>query len=263
MIYCMAAANPEVNRKLVSVITPVHPPSAGYIRAAYHSLVSQKLPAGWTWEWIVQEDGRTGALAGLLPEDGRIDAGSGRRGGPGVARNLALARARGSLVKVLDADDLLTEGALSRDIEVLEQRPEVAWTASRALDLLPDGSTRTFDTDPEEGVLTGTEVLDHWLAHDYYPSVVPGTMCIRRSLLVALGGWMALPASEDTGLLIAASVVSDGYFLAETGLYYRKWQGQSTSRQAHTDPEEHAARMRLIEARAYALMETGWRAPLP
>lgn len=246
--------------KLVSVITPVHPPSAEHIQAAYNSLVSQELPAGWTWEWVVQEDGRTGVPAGLLPDDGRISAGSGRRGGPGVARNLALARIRGSLVKTLDADDLLTAGALSRDIEVFEKRPDIAWTASPALDLLPDGTTLGFDGDPEEGVLTGSAVFDHWRAHDYRPPIVPGTLCIRRSLLVALGGWMALPASEDTGLLMAASVVSDGYFLAEPGLYYRKWSEQSTNQEAHSDPEEFAARMRLIEARAHALIETGWRA---
>jgi len=69
---------------------------------------------------------------------------------------------------------------------------------------------------------------------------------------------MALPASEDTGLLIAASVASDGYFTSTPGLLYRKWSGQATSQAAHTDPEERARRMRLVSDRAEALALLGW-----
>jgi hypothetical protein len=64
---------------------------------------------------------------------------------------------------------------------------------------------------------------------------------------------MALPASSDTGLLIAADAVCDGYFIAEAGLFYRRWPGQVTKQAAHNDPAERMARMRIIEARAVAL----------
>ncbi len=40
---------------------------------------------------------------------------------------------------------------------------------------------------------------------------------------------MALPASEDTGLLLALNAVSTGYFIPDAGLLYRKWPGQSTA----------------------------------
>jgi glycosyltransferase involved in cell wall biosynthesis len=244
---------------LVSVITPVHAPSADYLAAAYESLAAQVLPPEWDWEWIVQEDGQSGSIESMLPVDKRIKPGMGRHGGPGVARNLALARAAGSLVKVLDADDMLAPGALSRDITVLASHPRAAWTTSRVLDLLPDGSTVGFDNDPSEGLLSGRQVLDHWRTHNYRAPVHPATLCLRKELCLALGGWMALPASEDTGLLIAASVVSDGYFIGETGLYYRKWPGQSTSQATHTAPEEYAARMSLIDERAESLLASGWR----
>ncbi|QEV39866.1 hypothetical protein CP978_16030 [Streptomyces nodosus] len=49
----------------------------------------------------------------------------------------------------------------------------------------------------------------------------------------ALGGWMALPSSEDTGLLMALNAVSTGWFIEECGLLYRKWPGQSTAQDAH------------------------------
>ena len=61
---------------------------------------------------------------------------------------------------------------------------------------------------------------------------------------------MALPASEDTGLLIAASIVSNGFFSATPGLMYRKWPGQASNQAAHVDPNEREARMNLIDGRA-------------
>jgi glycosyltransferase involved in cell wall biosynthesis len=239
--------------QLVSVITPVHAPSVGYLADAYRSLAEQVMPDGWDWQWLVQEDGQTGLLDGVLPDDARISVGTGRTGGPGVARTLALARATGELVKVLDADDQLLPGTLARDIDALTRHPHVGWTTSRVLDLLPDGSTVGFEHDPPDGPITRGEVLDFWRTHDYRASVHPATLCLRRDLLLALGGWMALPASEDTGLLIAANVVSDGYFTAEAGLLYRKWPGQATNQAAHREPGEYVARMHLIQERAEAL----------
>jgi len=111
-----------------------------------------------------------------------------------------------------------------------------------------------FDGDPEQGRLERGAILRSWRENGYLSSVHPATLCIRRDLLLRLGGWMALPASEDTGLVLAANAVSAGYFLATCGLYYRKWDGQVTSSPEHHDDTERTARMRLIEARAEALL---------
>jgi hypothetical protein len=241
---------------VLSIITPVYGPTIVHLPAAYASLLAQELPDGWAWEWLVQEDGETGDVIAELPMDNRISAGSGRHGGAGTARTLALARSHGSLIKVLDADDQLMPGALARDIDVLSRYPNIGWTTSRVLDLLDDGLTVGFDDDPSPGPLGRDVVLDYWLANDYRAPVHPATLCLRRDLVVALGGWMALPASEDTGLLLAASVISNGYFIPEPGLLYRKWAHQVTSQAAHTHPTERAARMSIIEARALVLRDT-------
>jgi hypothetical protein len=167
---------------------------------------------------------------------------------------MALSRTSGELVKVLDADDQLAPGALWRDIEVLSKKANIDWTTSRVLDLLPDGSTVGFDNDPPEGPISRGEVLNHWLSHEYRAQVHPATLCIRREVLLMLGGWMALPASEDTGLLLSLNAVSTGYFIQEAGLFYRKWAGQSTASPAHTAIVERTARMQVIEARARRLL---------
>ncbi|MEU9554518.1 glycosyltransferase family 2 protein [Streptomyces fumanus] len=251
-----------VSRRVV-VVTAVHAPSARFLPEAYDSLCAQRLPEGWEWRWVIQEDGGTDAVRPYVPDDERVTFRQGRPGGPGVARTIALAHAEGTYVKILDADDLLPPGTLARDLAVLEADPGIGWTTSRALDLLPDGTTAGFPGDPEAGPIERGAVLDHWTANDFRAQVHPATLCVRRGLLLALGGWMALPASEDTGLLLALGAVSRGWFSAEVGLYYRKWEGQATRQPTHVDPAERAARMAVVEARARALAEFGWRYPPP
>ncbi|MER6615162.1 glycosyltransferase family 2 protein [Streptomyces xantholiticus] len=244
----------------ISVITAVHAPAAHYLQDAYKSLCEQQLPSGWDWQWVIQEDGETDTVAPHVPDDRRISFGQGRPGRAGVARTLAMSRATGEYIKVLDADDMLTPGALARDLAALTAGPSLGWATSRVLDLLPDGSTVGFDQDPPEGMIERGAVLAHWKAHAFRAQVHPATLFARRDLVLALGGWMALPASEDTGLLLALDAVSQGWFTAETGLLYRKWPGQVTSDASHTHEGERTARMAVVEARATILAGLdGWR----
>ncbi len=243
----------------IDVITAVHAPSAPYLADAYKSLCAQELPDGWEWRWIIQEDGRGDAVRPHVPDDPRVTFHQGRPGGPGVARTMALAYASGPYVKVLDADDQLTPGALARDLALLEDDPELGWATSRVLDLLPDGSTAGFDGDPDDGPISPGAVVDYWKANGSRAQVHPATLFVRRDLLLALGGWMALPASEDTGLLLALNTVSRGYFTREYGLLYRKWPGQATAQPSHMEEAEREARMAVVAARAEALADTGWR----
>jgi hypothetical protein len=166
---------------------------------------------------------------------------------------MAMARAKGVLVRNLDADDKLLPGALARDITVLSQRPTIGWTTSRLLNWRPDGTmARWRHPNPDQGVLTRGAILESWRSNDCFLPIHPVTMCIRRDLLFALGGWMALPCAEDTGLLIAASVAADGYFIDEPSLLYRNHSQQMTAQVDHADGLD-ADRRHLITARADAL----------
>ncbi|WP_310726795.1 glycosyltransferase [Streptomyces sp. N2A] len=248
-------------RRRIIIVTAVHAPSAPFLPEAYKSLREQELPDGWEWHWVVQEDGRTDEVAPYVPDDARVTFRQGRAGGPGVARTVALAHAEGEYLKVLDADDQLVPGVLARDLAALEGDRGLGWATSRALDLLPDGSTVGFPGDPEAGPIERGAVLDFWKANDFRAQVHPATLFVRRDLLLALGGWMALPASEDTGLLLALNATSRGWFSSEVGLLYRKWPGQATSQPSHTDTAERQARMAIAEARARALAHVNWRYP--
>ncbi|MFI6374047.1 glycosyltransferase family 2 protein [Streptomyces sp. NPDC050546] len=246
-----------MSRRIV-VVTAVHGPSARFLPEAHRSLCEQRLPEGWEWHWVIQEDGAGRDVALYVPEDARVTFRQGRAGGPGVARTIALAHAEGAYVKVLDADDQLPTGALARDLAVLEGDRTLGWATSRVLDLLPDGSTAGFPGDPDQGPIERGAVLEHWKANGFLAQVHPASLCVRRELLLALGGWMALPASEDTGLLLALNAVSRGWFTGEVGLLYRKWEGQVTGQAAHVDRAERDARMAVVEARARALSGLRW-----
>ncbi|MGW2746083.1 glycosyltransferase family 2 protein [Streptomyces sp. NPDC001450] len=245
----------------ITVVTAVHAPSARFLPEAYKSLCEQALPDGWEWDWVIQEDGATDAVRPYVPDDERVGFRQGRPGGPGIARTIALAHADGEYVKVLDADDQLPPGTLARDLAVLEADRTIGWTTSRVLDLLPDGSTAGFPGDPDDGPVERGAVLRFWKENGFRAPVHPATLFVRRDLLTALGGWMALPASEDTGLLLALNAVSRGWFSAEVGLLYRKWEGQATGQASHVDPAEREARMAVAEARARALADFGWTYP--
>lgn len=146
-----AALKGSAEMATISVITPVYQPKSDYLQAAGDSVAAQHLPAGWELEWLVQEDGRTDDARQILESTPWIKHGRNRHSGQAITRNLALARARGGLVRNLDQDDILTSGALIRDIGALEANPDVGWATSRVLDLLPDGSTEGFEHDPPSG----------------------------------------------------------------------------------------------------------------
>lgn len=245
----------------ISVITAVLPEASEWLGEAWDSLAQQSLPRGWSWEWLLQLDG-PGELLVEPPHDRRVKVERNlSRFGPGISRTAALARLRGKVVKVLDADDQLTQGQLAREIKVFESSPEIGWVTSRVIDVLEDGSMQGFEGDPHHGVIECGQVAKYWEEHDYRASVHPATLAVRSTLLLGLGGWMALPASEDTGLVLALDTVSKGYFLEEPGLLYRKWPKQMTAREAHTDNRSFEVRRRVLEARIGALREWGVRWP--
>lgn len=62
----------------VAVVTAVHGPSARFLPAAYGSLREQRLPGGWEWHWLIQEDGESDDVAPYVPDDPRVSFEQGR-----------------------------------------------------------------------------------------------------------------------------------------------------------------------------------------
>lgn len=241
---------------VISVVTAVYEGGHKFLPEAYDSLRRQELPAGWSWEWIVQEDGQTGVPASGLPDDPRIKTGQARPGGAGVARTMALASVSGRLVRALDADDLLTEGALQRDIETLTQHPEAGWCISSCLDLLPDGSMRPGPYDPPPGPLSYEDLMESYRA-DRFP-VVGTHLTAHTELMHAVGGWPALPACEALALVLYCAAVSPGLMIGAPGGVYRKHPAQTTAQHDYYVEEEFRSLKRVITIRSESLRAAGW-----
>lgn len=238
----------------LSIITAVLDGYHQHLPETYESLRGQVMPDGWDWQWIVQEDGQTGRPLTLLPADSRISPDTGPRGRAATARTLALSRAEGILVRALDADDLLTEGALIRDISTLTEHPDIAWCLSPTLDLLPDGVLAPGRSPAPAGSVPAHHFMNA-SEHEDLLAIAGTALCAYTELVRAVGGWPAIPANDDVGLLLAVDAVSDGWMIDQPSLLYRRWHGNTTA--AH-EPGAEARRVAILD-HACALRRTGWK----
>lgn len=98
---------------LISVIIPVYN-AQKYIRGCIESVLSQDYP---NFEILLIDDGATDASGAICDElsynDDRIKVFHKKNGGSSSARNLGLMKAKGEWITFLDADDKLTNDALS------------------------------------------------------------------------------------------------------------------------------------------------------
>ncbi|WP_256726277.1 GltA [Streptomyces sp. MNU77] len=217
----------------------------------------QRLPRGWSLQWLVQEDRTEGAQHVELPDRPWISRRTSRTGSTAYARNLALHRADGLLTRALDANcSFPDDSALARDIEVLAAHPELGWTAAPTSQRRPDG---TLVTPPHDGS-PGPLPAGHFAAlvrADRRPAAATAAT-FYTELVVALRGWPPLPALNDLALLLAAEGVSGGWLQARAGAVRT---GGTTPPDADHLPhasEDVTAVQDLLLGRAEALRTLGW-----
>lgn len=101
---------------------------------------------------------------------------------------------------------------------------------------MDDGGTWMREPVFDEGAVPQRAVTDHFLAHDDWPFPA-GFALYRRTELVALGGWPAVPRSGDASLLAAYSDRWPGWWVARTVAVYRRWPAQRS-----VQPQDFAIR---------------------
>ncbi len=213
---------------LVSVVTPTRALNADHIGALWSSLRGQQLPAGWEWEWLVQEDGPAPAVRDRLPDDPRIryDALGVQLGGA-TTRNVAMARARGDLVSGMDHDDWYEPGGLAALVEPLGEDPGAAWSCARIGWENPDGARWVKPDVFDAGRIEPAVIAETFVRTDDFP--FPAAIATyRRTHLVAHGGWPAVARSTDAVLLAAFSTRWPGVWVDRVVATYRRWPAQHT-----------------------------------
>lgn len=156
----MSTGTPTDRPPSVSVIVPLYN-KRPYIAAAVESVLAQDTG---DYEIIVVDDGSTDdPLAALDPYRDHIKYLTQPNSGPGAARNLGIANARGRYISFLDADDSWKPQKLSMQLNFMEANPGIAWTTVNMLEVdaesgSPLGAHVEAPTDLAEG--------DHWRVFD-------------------------------------------------------------------------------------------------
>ena len=147
---------------LISVIIPVYN-AERYLAQALESVFAQKYDA---FQIILVDDGSTDSSAQVAKDYGqRLEYLKQPNGGIGAALNAGIARARGSYLAFLDADDLWEPDKTSSHLEQLQLHPE--W------DMVFAHSQQFFSPDLEDP-RRGSNMGPPQVAR------VTGTMLIRR-----------------------------------------------------------------------------------
>lgn len=140
---------------LVSVVVPTYN-YAHFIGQMFDGLLAQTYT---NWECIVVDDGSTDdteqVVARMAERDPRVRYVRQRNQRQAVAKNTALALARGRYVQFLDADDLIEPLKLERQVEFLEANPEAD---------IVYGGVRFFNTErPEERLHSMFGANEPWM----------------------------------------------------------------------------------------------------
>ena len=117
------------------------------------------------------------------------------------------------------------------------------------------GPYASFETDHAPGIIDVGAVFDHWMTHDFRVGVHPATLFASFDAVAAVGGWMALPGSEDTALLLSLNATHPGYLVDDVGLIYRKWDKQLTAQPNHRDGALRSLRCEAIRRRVELLLQ--------
>lgn len=250
-----------MNRR-ISIITAAYAPLAGYFADTIESVASQHLPEGWDLEWLVQEDGETPTLEGKVAGVRGVSyAANSAHTGIAATRNLALTRATGDIVQVLDHDDVLLPGSLAKLLPHFDD-PSIGWVVGQADDLLPNGERREYESALPYG-RTAAGVVNTWaMAHKGNWPIHCAGLLLRTQLVRALGGWAGTPVDDDIAMFSALSECVDGYNDPATTWLYRIHERQTHRSATWRERSSDGRRIALQRVEAIRAIRLGFTGDL-
>jgi GT2 family glycosyltransferase len=150
------------------------------------------------------------------------------RGGPGAARDTALAMLDTELVAFADDDDVWRAGKLAAQLDAFERYPEVALCFGVAEIAGVDGRAtgERWQTLPV-GVLRPDHLAPLLYEHNPIPT---SSVLARRAALIAAGGFGGPPLCEDWGLWLRLLARGESFvFEPRAEITYRRHPGGATS----------------------------------
>ena len=196
-----ARAKPRRSRAsapAVSVVMPVHN-ALRYLDEAVESILNQTYS---NFEFVILDDASTDGSSERLREwasrDSRIRLLEVRRNlGPALSSQKVATEASAPIVARTDADDISYPERLARQLEVLEERPDVG-VVGGLFDIIDADGRKVRDPEP-------------WrlFRHTVFPPFGNGPMMYRKSVFDRVGGYRKeCEFWEDQDLLIRMAAVS-------------------------------------------------------
>ncbi len=238
------------HQPLVSVVIPVYN-AARFLEETLESVLAQSYDY---WELLLVDDGSTDdgrqicdryALA--HPERIRVLDHPGHKGLP-ASRNLGVASARGEFIAALDADDVWLRHRLEHQVGLAIRHPDVgmvcgpswywfSWTGlagHQGLDMRRELKIQ-YDRRYEP-----PELLSK-LALGEMHSPATGAMLIRRSVLIAIGGYVEdFPAMYEDQAMLAKIFAHSAVFVTGEALdCYRQHDDSMTARAGSSISDIH------------------------
>jgi GT2 family glycosyltransferase len=235
---------PSRGRPTVSVVIPCHN-YARFLPQAVESVLSQ---ACVEVDVVIVDDASTDASLDtaqrLASGHGRVAVlANGRNLGPVETFNRGLAQARGEFVVRLDADDLLTPGALQRAVAVLQAHPSVGLVYGHPIHF--SGTELPRPRTDVGGWLVWSGI--DWLearCRDGANVITSPEVLMRRSVLDVVGGQKPLAHTHDMELWLRIAAFSDVAYIVGADQAWHREHPASLSRAAG-DPLVILAEIRM------------------
>lgn len=257
-----------MTRPLVTIISPTYNQER-FVAGCAESALSQTYPE---WEQIFVDDGSTDQTRAILEsfDDPRIRVLALPHAGlPALQRsyNAALAVARGSLVAILEGDDLWPADKLEIQVPSFEAADTfLSWGAAELIDAsgAPVGEMVRMPTTAPRARLRAREAFFRLTRANIFTPTV--TVMIRRESLDRIGGFRQSGSSllVDLPTWLWATASEDGHaeFINRRLGRYRVHGAQASQRARRQMTLEHIAVVRAVERElgAHQLARIGWDA---
>lgn len=200
-----------------------------YIAEAIHSILDQTYTQ---WELIIVDDGSTDDTIAVLQQftDPRISVHQQGNSGQCAAANKAFTLSKGSLIKFMDADDLISPGYIAEQVKRIEDRNDVIASAAWGRFYNDDISTLKLN---EDVIRQDCKPID-WLVSSMdgkQAMMQCAIWLIPKAVLQKSGLWdEGLSLINDFEFIIRVLLNADEIRFAENSvLYYRSGLQNSLS----------------------------------
>lgn len=234
----------------LTVVLPVHD-GGPWLGDAVESLRAQSFS---DWELLAIDDGSTDGsralLEALAARDPRIVVTSRPNRGLAATLQEGLERSRSDLVALMNADDVARPERLARQMAFMERHPRVAALGTQTRLLVDGVATEVVSRLPLDpaGCRRLLEVA---------PPLAHPTVMLRRSAVLAVGGYRPRAIVEDYDLWLRLAEHHDLANLPDALLDYRLHDGQFSQAR-----DERVAVAALVVKRAAAERRAGRPDPL-